>query len=320
MTPAITDVTPRASIGPGFVLGVEPLSDIDPATAFALLDLFYERGGRHIDTARDYGNSERHVADWMAAHGIESSIRLISKGGHPDSQWRPRLSRQSIFDDARLTDVILGPAQVDCYLLHRDDEHRSTMELATTLSILVEDGFCRRVGVSNWSFDRVDELVADLKMIQGPPLAVVSNYLGLAVPSGAPPFPGVRSVARSHLLGARAHGYTLLAWGSLSGGYFEGRRDGLAASFSGGANEIRQRAMLRTCKKYRTTPTQLIVRWLSTAHLAVVPVVGTRQVSHLREMLDAGRNSALDDPLEDLVGSIGAASSRRLLVSERSSW
>src|SRR3954454_20405 len=50
----------------------------------ALLDRFYERGGRLVDVALVYGDgvAERLVGDWRRRRGT-SDVQLLAKGCHP---------------------------------------------------------------------------------------------------------------------------------------------------------------------------------------------------------------------------------------------
>ncbi|MCR5682310.1 MAG: aldo/keto reductase, partial [Clostridiales bacterium] len=65
----------------------------DDETSFAILDTYYEAGGRFFNTAHEYGdgNSERVIGKWLRARGIpREDIVLTSKcgedGTRPDAR------------------------------------------------------------------------------------------------------------------------------------------------------------------------------------------------------------------------------------------
>lgn len=150
------------------VLGTAYFAPENRDTAFAVMDAYYARGGRTIDTARVYGawgasgaagigNSELVIGEWLASRGY-SDITLITKGAHPvvGNMLASRLDRESVLSDAAESVKTLGRVP-DLWFLHRDDLSRPVSEIAETLKILVDSGYARTVGASNWTFDRIME-------------------------------------------------------------------------------------------------------------------------------------------------------------------
>lgn len=179
----------------------------------AVLDTFYETGGRDLDTARVYGDNEGHIGSWLRSRGV-TDMRILTKGGHPDisgwqppepPDWKPRLDDAAIRADIEQSLTDLGVASVESYLLHRDQLAKPISEIAATLSSLVAEGLTRTIGVSNWRADRVAALIAALDEQGGPPLAWVSNYFGLAraegvllIIGGKATTPGLIDLAEHH--------------------------------------------------------------------------------------------------------------------------
>ena len=132
-----------------------------------LLDAYVSLGGNLVDTARVYGDfatprngeSEKIVGRWMEARGNRRDIFLSTKGGHPplDDMHRSRLSPEEIRGDMAASLEDLRTGYVDIYFLHRDDPSRPVGGIMETLHGLVEDGYTRMIGVSNWAPARIRE-------------------------------------------------------------------------------------------------------------------------------------------------------------------
>src|SRR5690606_6480832 len=62
----------------------------DYDTSFAILDRFYEAGGRMVDTAQGYsvwvpghvgGESEKVIGQWLETRGVRAEMRIATKTG-----------------------------------------------------------------------------------------------------------------------------------------------------------------------------------------------------------------------------------------------
>lgn len=132
-----------------------------------LLDAYVSLGGNLVDTARVYGDfatprngeSEKIVGRWMEDRGNRREIFLSTKGGHPPfhDMHRSRLSPEEIRGDMAASLEDLRTGYVDIYFLHRDDPSRPVGGIMETLHGLVEDGYTRMIGVSNWAPARIRE-------------------------------------------------------------------------------------------------------------------------------------------------------------------
>lgn len=133
--------------------------------AWEFMDAYRELGGNFIDTARIYGDfasgepgeSERVIGRWLDQRGCRAEIFLSTKGGHPDPAQMHvgRLSRPEVMEDAQRSLESLRTDQVDIYWLHRDDASRPVGDIMETLNALVEAGYTRMIGVSNWRAERI---------------------------------------------------------------------------------------------------------------------------------------------------------------------
>lgn len=305
-----------------FVLGSDAMTAARRGESFAALDAYVESGGTVLDTARVYGDSELVIAEWLRANDPTGQLQLITKGGHPDNDWLPRLTEAEIMRDAQASSRIFGDRVISCYLLHRDEADTPAASVATTLRRLIETGLCARVGVSNWSMGRVVELEEELSRQGGPHLSVVSNYYGLAVPSGPGSCPGVMSATPIQFTSASEFGYSILAWGALSAGYFTGRTDRVVAEFEGRENERRRAVLEETAAASGVPIARLLARWLSTVDPVLVPVVGTLKATHMTELLTAAADRGLDEAVAQMAEQLrtDCAAPTSLLLRSAPPW
>lgn len=133
--------------------------------AVDFMDAYRGLGGNFIDTARVYGDfaggrlgeSEKVIGRWLEQGGFRDEIFLSTKGGHPDLSHMDigRLKREDIFEDMQHSLENLRTDCVDIYWLHRDDTLRPVGDIMETLNALIDDGYTKMIGVSNWGPERV---------------------------------------------------------------------------------------------------------------------------------------------------------------------
>lgn len=128
---------------------------------FNLLDMYFDAGGRSIDTARVYANglTEEIIGRWMKKRNNREKLVITTKGGHPPigDMYCPRLDRESIIFDIKASLSALGTDYVDVYLLHRDARNLPISDIVDTLDEIVKMGYAKVCGVSNWKTDRINE-------------------------------------------------------------------------------------------------------------------------------------------------------------------
>jgi len=295
------------------VLGTAWFAADDPAAAAGSIQAYLDAGGRVLDTARIYGDSEDVLGGWLREHGEVPGLRLLTKGGHPDpADWEPRLGREAVLGDARTSIAKLG-RPVDLYLLHRDDPDAPVEDVADTLRAVVDEGLASAVGVSNWSLNRTIGL-RDALEDRGLALGAISSYLGLALASGVPDWRGEVSLDPVALGWAEEVGIPELAWSSQSSGFFVGAYRG--GQFDGAEN-VRRRAVLDEVAAEAGVPApSLLARWSATISPVVVPVVASRSPERVTRTLADMRDPSLDAAVAALLAALDptGALGRSLLV------
>ncbi len=141
------------------LLGTAYFGDtISKVEAFAMMDAYYELGGRHIDTAHLYadGESEKVVGKWLKDRK-PADMFVSTKGGYyePDLKELPRINEKEIRSDLEKSLNALGVPQIEFYWLHRDDENTPVSEIIELMNHLVEEGKIKKFGASNWRSERI---------------------------------------------------------------------------------------------------------------------------------------------------------------------
>lgn len=158
----------------------------DEDASFAVLDAFYDAGGRMIDTADVYsawvpghkgGESETVLGKWFAASGKRADMKLHTKTG--------MLGGKELYEPARVLaslDASLDRLQtdyIDLYYAHRDYEELAMADIVAAFDGAVRSGKVRALGASNFSAARLTEAL-DIAEAQGAtPFSVLQNEYNL---------------------------------------------------------------------------------------------------------------------------------------------
>lgn len=132
--------------------------------AFEMLDLFYEKGGNVVDTARNYyewvpngrGASERCIGEWLETKE-RTKICISTKGGvrNEGKTFFYNLSKHNLENEIKESLDSLRTEYIDIYLLHRDEPDRPVEEIVETMQRVQEIGNVSQIGVANWEISRV---------------------------------------------------------------------------------------------------------------------------------------------------------------------
>jgi len=258
------------------------------------LDRFAAAGGRLVETAHSYadGRSEEVIGQWLQAH--PARVGVVDKVGHPDHEGVLDLSRRRINQEAEESCRRLQVSAIDVLFLHRDDPSRSVSELSETLLGLVRAGYARRVGVSNWSADRLAQL-ATLLSEQGQ-VPVVSYHFSLAVPA-RPLWPGTFHADDEVMRVVDEFRLPLLPWAAQARGFFAGLSeplgDGQPDPFDTAENREKRQRCADLAKRLDCRPETVALAW-TLHHDRMWPIIGPRSVDELDVSL-AAASLSLDE-------------------------
>jgi len=139
----------------------------DEDTSFAVLDRFYEAGGRMIDTAQGYsiwvpghvgGESETVMGKWLAARGVRSEMRIATKTGMFGKPGD--LAPAKVAEELEKSLDRLQTDYVDLYYAHTDEPATPQVEVAWGFGALLASGKVRELGASNFTAGRLRSLNA----------------------------------------------------------------------------------------------------------------------------------------------------------------
>jgi len=210
----------------------------DEDTSFAILDRFYEAGGRMVDTAQGYsvwvpghvgGESEAVIGKWLKSRGIRAEMRIATKTGmfgQPGDLKAPKVTEELHKSLERLqTDY------VDLYYAHRDDAETPLPEMAAGFDALVKKGLVRELGASNYTADRLAAAIDAAHSNVLTPFTVLQNEYNLVERQSYGPDLQALCVER---------GVAMLPWFGLAAGFLTGKyrsRDDLAKHSRGSSIE-----------------------------------------------------------------------------------
>ena len=154
--------------------------------SFAVLDAFYEAGGRMVDTADVYsawvdghrgGESETVLGKWLSSRGVRKDMRIHTKTG--------MLGGVELYEPARVLqslDASLNRLQtdyLDLYYAHRDYEELPVTEIVAAFDGAAKSGKVRSLGASNFDATRLSAAL-DYAAAQGmTPFTALQNEYNL---------------------------------------------------------------------------------------------------------------------------------------------
>ncbi len=158
----------------------------DEATSFAVLDAFYEAGGRMIDTADVYsawvpghkgGESETVLGKWFTASGKRAEMKLHTKTGMLGGSELYQPERVLASLEASLER--LQTDYVDLYYAHRDYEELAMADVVAAFDGAARTGKVRSLGASNFTVARLTAALDAAEQQDAMPFSVLQNEYNL---------------------------------------------------------------------------------------------------------------------------------------------
>lgn len=266
----------------GGPFGAEPVE-----TSAERLTRFAAAGGLLVETSHSYakGLAEPAIGQWLRRN--PGTLGVLTKVGHDTTGADLPLDRDTVHDQVRAARDNLGVETIDVLLYHCDDPTRSVAELADTLVGLVDAGYVRRVGASNWQPQRLSALAAALAGRGRTPVA--SYQFSLAEPDPAL-LGGSLHADRAVLEVIREHRLPLLAWSSQARGYFartEGRQfNGRPDPYDTEENRARRQRCRELAADLGTRPETVALAW-TLQQPQMWPSIGPRTTDQIDRSLQA---------------------------------
>lgn len=199
-----------------------PFGERSDAESFGILDRFVEWGGTVIETAHSYagGAAEEQIGRWLKSRMCRDRVVLLTKLCHPKAHETPTIAE--LDNQLRVSLERLGVEYVDITLLHRDPTTVPTTSVLAALERRRSDGDLRAYGLSNVTGVRLEQFDHAAEVLRVPPLAIISNYFGLAH-QAVPPWPGTVQLDEKGIKWLERNNRPLLCWSALAQGWFAHR-------------------------------------------------------------------------------------------------
>ena len=286
----------------------------------AVLDAFYEAGGRMIDTADVYsawirghvgGESESFIGEWLESRGVRRHMRIHTKTG-----MLPRGGGQHTFG-ADGDPTLYRPEEVlvsldaslerlrtdylDLYYAHRDYAQLPIEQIVEAFEGVARSGKVREIGASNFSAERLSAALDAADAAGSTPFTVLQNQYNLVARDDYGPELQRLCVER----GIAMLPFFGLASGYLTGKYrkpedFEqGNRSHRVKDFEEAGRPILAE-MDRIAEETGATLPAIALAWLVRQPGIPAPIASARTVGQLEQMLEFTRLELSEDQLARL--------------------
>ena len=295
--------TPISAIGYGAMSFSDFYGPTDDAKSFAILDRCMDLGITHLDTSNVYGLglSEQRIGAYLKQRGQQARdfFTIATKAGiasKPDGSRYFNNSPEHLRKELDGSLQRLGVEQVELLYVHRRDSLVPIEEVAQSLAELVKSGKTRQIG-----FSEIAPTSLELAHAVHPVAAVQSEY---SLATRAPELGLVQKCAQL--------GTTMVAFSPVARSLLTDHPLSFEACKSLAFMRVNPRFQKDTYKlnmqksaQFRalaselgTSASALAIAWLLSQGEHVVPIPGTRSVSHLDELVSGAGLSLSPTDLE----------------------
>jgi aryl-alcohol dehydrogenase-like predicted oxidoreductase len=269
---------------------------IDRDRSFQVLDRLYELGVRMIDSAEGYsawvpgnkgGESETILGEWLESRGVRKDMLIGTKTGMggPPGALKPENVAKALEGSLER----LRTDYVDLYYAHRDDLTTPLDEVVSAYNDALNAGKARELGASNYTTERLAEIIATAERMGARPYTVLQPKYNL--------------VWRQEYEGALqqlclAKGVAVLPYYGLASGFLSGKYrsatdwEGLSRGFA--LNEFAENGgwealtvMDGIAKETGASHAQIALAWLNAQPGVAAPLASATTVEQLVQLVAA---------------------------------
>ena len=278
---------------------------------FAVLDAFYEAGGRMIDTADVYsawipgnkgGDSETLIGQWLETRGVRREMLIHTKTGMwgGPELYEPARVLQSL--DASLER--LRTDYVDLYYAHRDFEDLPIEGIVAAFDGAAKSGKARSLGASKFTASRLEAALDVADKTSATPFSVLQNQYNLVERSDY-------GVDLQRL--CDAHDMPMLPFFGLASGYLSGKYR-KPADLEGAARGNRVRDFMakgapvlvlldRVAAETGASLPAIALAWLRTQPMIPAPIASARSPEQLATLIESATLELTCDQLDLLTAA-----------------
>jgi len=283
---------------------------VDEKQAFKLLDEFFERGFNCIDTADSYsawvpgnkgGESETIIGNWMKERGNRSQLVISTKVGDRISADKKGLSKKYILSAAEASLKRLQIGHIDLYQTHKDDPSTPIEETLQAYQQLMDDGKIGYIGVSNLSFERIEESLEISREKNLPGYQTLQPKYNLYDREFETKYADL--VLKNNM---SVITYSSLASGFLTGKYHSEKDFSKSIRGKGMEKYLNKKgeALLKVLEelsgKYNSSPAAISLAWLIKNPLVTAPIASATNKKQLDEIMQAVELKLSQEDMEKL--------------------
>ncbi|MEO7551747.1 MAG: aldo/keto reductase [Croceibacterium sp.] len=289
----------------------------------AVLDAFYEGGGRMIDTADVYsawlpghkgGESETFLGGWLASRGVRGEMRIHTKTGMLSRKQAAQIGGPGDPDLYQPAEVMaslsaslerLQTDYVDLYYAHRDYPELPIEQIVDAFSGTVKQGKVREIGASNFTLERLTAALDAAETSGATSFTVLQNQHNLVSRGDYGPELQNLCVAR---------GIAMLPFFGLASGYLTGKYR-KPQDFEHGSRAYRVKdydeagrpvlaEMDRIAAETGTSLPAIALAWLVRQPGIPAPIASARTVEQLETLLEFTRLHLSEAQLARLTAAV----------------
>lgn len=280
--------------------------------AFAVLDAFYEAGGRMIDTADVYsawvpghkgGESETVLGQWFDKSGVRDDMRIHTKTG--------MLGGAELYEPARVLQSLdaslerLRTDRIDLYYAHKDYPELDIAQIVEAFDGTVRSGKVHAVGASNFRAGRLSAALSQAQATGASPFAALQNEYNLV---------SREDYGRDLQQVVTDNGLVMLPFFGLASGYLTGKyrsdedyaksvRGERAKQLAGGNGPQVLAVMDEVAAETGASLPAIALAWLVRQPCIPAPIASARTVGQLNELLEFTRVELSDDQIARLTAA-----------------
>ena len=271
-------------------------SKCSEAESFALLDQYYEAGGRFIDTANNYshwapgcggGEAETVIGRWLAERGCRDEIFLATKVGFDASFVERGLRAEQIQEQCEQSLERLGVETIDLYYAHCDDRDTPLEESLAAFDRLVQAGSVRYIAASNYLAWRLNEAEWISQVHNWAAFCCVQQRFTYLLPKTGASFDPQLSANDDLLDYCDSRSLPLLAYSPLLGGLYNDPNRALPTQYDSPGSRARLTELRRVAEEVEATPNQVVYSWMLQQDKPILPLLGVSNPTQLEENLGA---------------------------------
>ena len=278
---------------------------------FAVLDAFYEAGGRMIDTADVYsawipgnkgGESEALIGQWLESRGVRAEMLIHTKTGMMGGKelYEPARVLQSLDEslDRLRTDYL------DLYYAHQDFAELPIEAIVGAFDGAMKTGKVRALGASKFTAPRLEAALDAAAQSGARPFSVLQNQYNLVERSDFGP--DLQQLCADH-------GIPMLPFFGLASGYLTGKyRE--AADFEGKSRSYRVKdsrdkgppvlaAMDAIAAQTGASLPAIALAWLRAQPGIPAPIASARSPEQLADLIESATLELTPEQLERLTAA-----------------